>query len=409
MRKVSGNTNLLFGAMALTSVAMFGGVSDAQAQGLFRSSSGSICEQAEAAGLEPMRRTLVYVDKQSLSLSRNDQGWFNALNQVLQQTMTTAEPLEMIVMDSAEGTAKSYGQRICYPVIEERYQEHFKSSGIGSLLTNDLIDQLPDLQQEVQVKMQDLIAQGYVGAPDTRSQLSPERVDKRYLLRALQADSARFVSDLPTRVIIYSSMIENSDLTELPSILDASGEERLAQATEALENLPRLDFQGAMVYGFGTGATLENPSATDALGEFMQQAVYLANGYPVAFSRELAVRPIRPSSATSYDMTLEVEERELKGRMLLMSDADGRLTDSHLDLGTGNRSAHFDNGRLVCSQDDQCQLEGKLATKLLFEDPENIFLEGSRDVLSGHLGFRNDRLADSDNPALLPLEAKARP
>ncbi|QFT83425.1 hypothetical protein FIU88_00405 [Halomonas sp. THAF12] len=409
MIKPFKHTGRLSAMLALNAVILAGDIGNAQASGLFRSGSGSICEQAEAAGIDPIRRTLVYVDKQSLSLSSDEQGWFSALNQALQQTMTTAEPLEIIVLDSADGTAKAHGPGLCYPVIEERYHGRFANSGISGLLTNDLIDQLPDLQQEIVVQMQDMVVPEYADAPETRRQMAAEQVEQRHLLRALQSDSARFVSDTPSRVILYSDMLENSDLAELPAILNGSDEDRLTLASDALESLPRLDFQGAMVYGFGTGQSLDDPAATDALSEFMQQAVYQANGYPIAFSRELAVRPIRPSMSNSYDMTIKVENRELKGRMQLMSDADGRLVDSYLDLGAGNRSSHFDSGRLICSQDDQCQLEGKLATALLFEDPENVFLEGSRETLSGHLGFRNDRLADSDNPALLPLDAESRP
>lgn len=396
-------------SLAIAGSLIVGHAGAAQAQGLFRSSSGSICEPAKEAGVEPMRRTLVYVDRQALSLSHDEQGWFDALNQVLQQTMTTAEPLEIVVLDSAEGTTKAHGPALCYPVIEERYHERFASTGISGLLTNDLIDQLPELQKEIVVQMQDKVGPGYVGAPQTRSRQAAQRMDARHLLRALQSDTARFDSDLPTRIILYSDMIENSDLAGLEAILAADGEQRLELAAAAADGLPRLDFQGAMVYGFGTAAALEDPAETEALSAFMQQVVYLANGYPVDFSRELAVRAVRPSSVSRYDMEIEAEGRTLKGRMQLMGDASGRLTDSFLDLGTGNRSAHFDSGRLICSQDEQCQLEGKLATALLFEDPENVFLDGSRDSLSGHLGFRNDRLADSDNPALLPLEAEARP
>ncbi len=398
----------LFLSLLVAAVMMAGPAGAAQAQGLFRSASGSICEPARGAGVEPVRRTLVYVDRQSLSLSTDEQGWFDALNQMLQQTMTTAEPLEIVVLDSAEGSAKAYGSTLCYPVIEERYHDRFASKGISGLLTNDLIDQLPELQKEVEVQMQDRVGQGYDGAPQRRQRMAAERLDERHLLRALQADAARFDSDLPTRVILYSDMVENSGLAGLEAILAGDAEQRLELAMAAVDGLPRLDFQGAMVYGFGTGAVLEDPAATDALSGFMQQAVYLANGYPVDFSRELAVRAVRPSSVASYDLEVDADGRRLQGRMQLMADAGGRLTDSFVDLGTDNRSAHFEGGRLLCSQDDRCQLEGKLATALLFEDPENVFLEGSRGSLSGHLGFRNDRLADTDNPALLTMEAEVR-
>lgn len=387
---------------------MAGTAGSVQAQGLFRSATGSICEPASEAGVEPMRRTVVYVDKQSLSLSPDEQGWFHALNQMLQQTMTTAEHLEIVVLDSAEGTAKAHGSTLCYPVIEERYHDRFASKGISSLLTNDVIDQLPELQREVEVQMQDRVGAGYSGAAQTRQQLAAESLGERHLLRALQADAARFGGDLPTRVIIYSDMVENSGLAGLEAILSADAEQRLELAAAAVDGLPRLNFKGAMVYGFGTGAVLEDPAATDALSGFMQQAVYLANGYPVAFSRELAVSAVRPSSMARYDLEVEADGRRLQGRMQLMVDADGRLTDSFVDLGTGNRSAHFEDGRLICSQADRCQLEGRLATALLFEDPENVFLEGSQDSLSGHLGFRNDRMADTDNPALLPVAAEVR-
>lgn len=386
-----------------------GPINTAQAQGLFRSSTGSICEPAREAGVEPVRRTLLYVDKQALSLSPDEQEWFGAVNQMLQQTMTTAEPLDIVVLDSAAGIAKAHGSTLCYPIIEERYHERFASAGISGLLTNDLIDQLPDLRKEIAVQMQDQVGPGYAGAPQKRSQSTAENIGERHLLRALQSDSARFGSDLPTRVIVYSDMIENSDLVELDTILSGDDEQNLKLATGAIDDLPRLDFQGAMVYGFGTAAALKDPAAADTLNGFMQQIVYLANGYPGGFSRELAIPAVRPDSVAHYDMEVTVEGRAFKGRMQLMAGDDGRLTDSFLDLGTDNRSAHFKSGRLICSQDDSCQLEGKLATALLFEDPEHVFLEGSQNELSGHLGFRNDRLADSDNPALLPIEAKKRP
>ena|SRR5690554_141458 len=380
----------------------------AEAQGLFRSQSGSICEQAGDAELKPIRRTLVYVDQQSLSLDQSGQGWFDSLNQMLQQTMSTAEPLEIIVLNSAEGTARRHGETLCYPVIDERYQERFRSSGISSLLTNDLIDQLPKLQQEMVRQMQDQVGPAYAHAPEQLTRRTPSQVGERHLLRALQADAARFGDDTPTRVIIYSDMIENSSVAELESILEASREEMVELASQAAEQLPRLDFQGAMVYGYGTGHSLEDPAAADALSSFMQQVVYLANGHPGNVSRELAVRPVRPANSQRYDTVVTVDDQPYRGRMHLLSDESGRLTDSYLDLGVGNRSAHFASGRLVCSDSNDCQLEGTLATTLVFEDPENVFLEGQLTALEGHLGFRNDRLRDSENPALVPLTASGR-
>src|SRR5690554_666757 len=339
-----------------------------EAQGLFRSQSGSICEQAAEAGLKPIRRTLVYVDQQSLSLDPNAQGWFHSLHQMLQQTMSTAEPLEMVVLNSEDGTARRYGETLCYPVIDERYQEQFRSSGLGSLLTNDLVDQLPKLQQEIARQMQDQVGPAYAHAPEQLSRRAPSQIGERHLLRALQADAARFGDDTPTRVIIYSDMIENSSVAELESILEASREEMVELASQAAEQLPRLDFQGAMVYGYGTGHSLEDPAAADALSSFMQQVVYLANGHPGNVSRELAVRPVRPANSQRYDTVVTVDDQPYRGRMHLLSDESGRLTDSYLDLGVGNRSAHFASGRLVCSDSNDCQLEGTLATTLVFED-----------------------------------------
>lgn len=403
----NGLASLALGMMS--GLALWAGpLPDAEAQGLFRSQSGSICEQAQAAELKPVRRTLVYVDRQILSLDPNAQGWLTALNQMLQQTMTTAEPLQVVVLDSEEGTAKTYGETLCYPMIAERYHELFRTSGISSLLTNDLIDQLPKLQDTLVRQLQDHVGPAYAGVPEQVVRQAPDSVGERHLLRALQADAARFSDEVPTRVIIYSDMIENSSLLDIETLLEASDEERVELARAVLDQLPRLDFQGAMVYGFGTGSTLNDPAATDALSSFMQQVVYLANGFPVGISRELSVRPVRVADARLFDTFIEVNGRKLQGRMRLMVDENGRLADSYLDLGTDNRSAHFESGRLLCSGDNTCQLEGRLATSLLFEDPEHVFLEGRRDSLQGHLGFRNDRMHDSENPALLPLMASSR-
>lgn len=406
------NVRNRFIAAALTTTVGLGAwltsSSEVEAQGLFRSQSGSICQQASEAGLNPLRRTLVYVDQQSLSLNTSDLGWFDSLNQMLQQTMSTAEPLDIIILNSADGTAKHYGETLCYPVIDERYQEHFRSSGLGSLLTNDLIDQLPKLQQEIVKQMQDQVVPAYANAPEQLNASSPSQIGERHLLRALQADAARFGDDTPTRIIIFSDMIENSSVAELEAILEASQEEMVALANQAVEQLPRLDFQGAMVYGYGAGRLLEDPATVDALSSFMQQVVYVSNGHPGSITRELAVRPVRPVDSQRYDVVVTVNEQPYRGRMHLLSDQAGRLTDSYLDLGVGNRSAHFASGRMICSDSNDCQLEGELATALVFEDPENVFLEGQPTALEGHIGFRNDRLQDTENPALVPLSASGR-
>ncbi|MBB3332519.1 hypothetical protein BDK63_003414 [Halomonas campaniensis] len=70
----------LFLSLIVAAGLIAGPAGAAQAQGLFRSASGSICEPASEAGVEPVRRTLVYVDRQSLSLSTDEQGWFHAVN-----------------------------------------------------------------------------------------------------------------------------------------------------------------------------------------------------------------------------------------------------------------------------------------------------------------------------------------
>lgn len=382
---------------------------DASAQGLFKSSSGSICEQAGSAGLEPLRETIIYLDKELLS--RNELAWFGEINQVLQQTMTSAEPLELVVVDSKAGSVKAYGETLCYPFLEKKYHERFRTSGIKSLLTNDLIDELPELEKEFERDMQRQIMPAFDDVPDTLPIRGVDEMESRHLLYALQSDASRFSGDLPKRVLIYSDMVENSDVANFQAILDADNRDEMVElAWESHEKLPRLDFQGAMVYVFGVGGSLDDPAAIEPLSTFWRQIIYMANGHPVELSQELSVRPIRPANTYRYDVTTHFPSRELIGKMQLLTEEGGRITDSFISMGVKGRSSHFVDGRMICNENDVCQMEARLATAVAFEgeEAETLYMEGSRNSLDGHIGFRNDRLADSENPALLSISAAAR-
>lgn len=372
---------------------------------LFRSSSGSICSQASDAGIQPIRKTIVYVDKSMLSLDQNEQGWINTLYQVFQQTMSSAEPFDIVIIDGNDGSAKMFGPTLCYPYINEKYHDRFKSS----ILRNNLIDQIPSLQRDILRDIQDSVTEGYTNAPNHFSAKPVANYPEKHFFRALQADSARFLEDIPVRVIIYSDFIENSDLLSLTDLLLNEGStDYVALAGDVLTTLPRLDFQGSMVFGYGVGVSLDNPSSSDLISQFIRQLIYRANGHPVDINRELGTRAIRPSNLYTFDSLITVNNRDIRGTMSLLTDDNGRVVDSFMDLGVDGRSAHFDRGRMVCSASNACQLEGLLAAALLFEDPENVYLEGNLNSMSGYIGFRNDILADSENAALIPVKLTLR-
>ena len=377
----------------------------ANSYSFLKSKTGSICEQANSAGIDPIRKTVVYVDKGMLSLDQNEQGWLSTLYQVLQQTMSSAEPLDIVIIDGSDGSAKMHGQTLCYPFIDEKYNDRFRSS----ILRNNLLDEIPSFQRDIIRDIQDNLRDAYNGVPNNFSIRSATNYPQKHFLRALQSDSARLIEDLPVRVIIFSDFVENSDLISLEKIISSeNASDTVNQASSVLSSLPRLDFQSAMVYGFGVGSSLDNPSISDQISQFGRQLIYLANGHPVDINRELGTRPVRPSNLYIYDSVISVNDRDIRGRMTLLTDNTGRVVDSFMDLGVDGRSAHFDRGRLVCSASNACQLEGLLASALLFEDPENVYLEGDLTNLTGFIGFRNDVLVDSENAALIPVKFTLR-
>jgi hypothetical protein len=317
------------------------------------------------------RQTLIYVDDQSLV--KGDTQWAVQLINKIMDNLMPSEPVTLVKLATGTGVAQELW-KACYPDIPvTELEKHKQSAGIlEKIISADPAKQLKGQQSVFEAKMRAALESLLLENSHEKVADSPV---KKQVIRALENDLARFDARTGAiRVIIYSDMLENSDLI--------NGLSPKPNEANALANTRKLNFQNAVFHVFGTDKSGNN---TDGLKAFWEALIDGGSGNLADMGSELVLNSKAPDTFKIYDVEVELGKNEIRrGKLRLFVDSDGKLQESVMTTGTKDRSL-LEDGEFVCQQ-EICTLQAKTRHSVVVQEgQEEINLTGSQDKLTGKL------------------------
>lgn len=331
------------------------------------------------------RQTVVLIDDQLMI--EGQLRWGESLRSILLGSLMPSEPLTVIKLKTASGVAEQVWTG-CYPDYSgaEKVTKDKESSLFDKPWKKILETKQAGFVRDFNGAMGKVLNDGKRSAGAVSIDL--DSPPKKQLLRALKDAAVKFDKGIgQLRVIIYSDMLENSDLA---NSLQPNPDPKAA--IKMVRDLG-LNFQQAVVYIYGVGATFSGDVKTSKEFEvFWEQVLDASVSHVAGFGTDLAITPGVPSGVAKYEFTIKVLEDSRHGAMLIFYDNDGRMLDSVAVAGATQRSL-MTEGIYACSSENKCTMEAKLPRGLVTTNDQNdpalletVKLSGSREKMSGKIG-----------------------
>jgi len=345
-------------------------------------------------GVAAPRQTIVYIDDSILI--EGQQQWAERLHAKLVANLMPSEPVAVVRLSPGAGRAEEIWKG-CYP----DYTDEQKAGMKGGLFTKHPLKVLESQQgvfrQQLGAALGKVLSEA--ARPAGQVLVDPEKPPRKQIIRAIAADEARFDRTRgDIRAIIYSDMIENSDLG---AALHSSDQDARNAAIKLGLNL-----QNAVIYAFGVGESLSQRDAgVDKVKAFWDSFFRSAGAHMAGFGSDLVVTTGAPVAKVDYEIEVATPGEPRLGRIHLFVDRDGRLQDSYILLGTRGRSV-LTEGTFLCKGGNICRLDAKAPSAVLtMEGNEEIRLSGPRDALKGTIGVVGGKLPDG-TAAVFPVITK---
>ncbi len=355
-----------------------------------------------ADGLDPawcqkptLRQTVVYIDDMMMAEGRTE--WASKLSTKLKATLAPGERVTVVRLSPASGQSKEVWSG-CWPGLSEADRAKPREGSLIGFFTRDTAAQLDEQQKFFTRDFGLALTQIYTDAkrPIGAVRIDPANPPGKEVLRALASDEARFSqSKITIRAVIYSDMAENSDLGSVFRPLPTGEAENYGRKLGTY-------LRRSVFYAFGLGDTVSKAaSLTDETRRFWSAALTSMNATVGGMGADLNVPNVVPVQAYAFTVDLVRDAQDFDGRLSILVDAEGTLTDSW--LGISRLTIADVNGTFRCQggpEDGTCRLDGTTNTGIATLSPsEQITLAGNqRSGLRGQLGVKG---------AMFPLTAKA--
>ena len=370
--RIAWNLVLVAGAIACLAFAV-----PPRAQGLLGSQNKldeSFCKKGN------IRETVVYVD--DTIVITNQDSWFRTLYEKLAATLVPGERTTLVELLPATGQSAERWSG-CWPAYTPA--ETAKLAGQTAIFTTSPLEALKQ-QQALFARGIGVAAKAIERAnPHTAEQVivDPNDPPQKSIIRALASDEVRFShSQVTIRAIMYSNLVENSDLgsslKSLPSPMPNYG----AKLGTYLRR--------GVFYVFGVGSYLKNGGAAqDNIRAFWNEAFRSMAANVAGLGADLSVPNVVPTSARTFDLVLKDGGQTLSGRLALLVDDDGALVDSWLGI-IRLRSAAL-NGTFRCRSkggDQGCILQATTVGGVVSLSPvEDVSMTGpDLSAMTGTIG-----------------------
>ncbi len=338
------------------------------------------------------RQTVLYIDDMMMAEGRSD--WATKLATKLRATLAPGESVAVVRLLAATGQSREIWAG-CWPGLTEADRAAANTRSIADLFSRDAASRLEEQQRYFVRDFGLALTQIYTDAkrPPGAVQIDIANPPDKEIIRALASDEARFSQSKTTiRAVIYSDMAENSDLGSVFKPAATPPENYGKKLGSYLRN--------SVFYAFGIGETVRQAAVTDRIRNFWSAALTSMNASVGGLGADLNIPNVVPSRSYAFTVDLTRDGQDFDGRLSLLVDAEGTLTDSW--LGISRLSIALVGGTFRCRGEPEnptCRLDattnGGIAT---LTPSETIVLTGNqRSGLTGQLGVKG---------AMFPLTAK---
>lgn len=330
-----------------------------------------------------VRQTVVYVDDMIMIDGKTD--WAQKLISKLKASLSPGERTTVVRLSPGEGTSAEIWSG-CWPAFtEEQKAEIVKHEPY--ILQKNPLDGLSEQQSFFGRDFVAAVSKIYFDAkrPSTDVVFPSGKPPKKQIIRALASDEGRF-SNSPTtlRAVIYSDMIENSDLG---SVLGPQPDKPINYADKLGTHLRK-----GMFYAFGVASDVSDGQAVQETARaYWSHALKDMSASVGGFGADLNIPNGIPVKTWSYSLTLQEGDQELDGKASILTDGDGNVVDSWIGFNRLDISGL--KGTFQCN-DDTCRLDGVTTSRLVTNesDAETVALTGKVARLTGQIGVKGTKI-----------------
>lgn len=342
------------------------------------------------------RQTLIYVDEKNMV--KGETQWAKDLLAKLSSNLMPSELVTLIKLATETGETQELWKG-CYPDYTATQLAKIKSEN-GGFFGSDPVKQLKNQQAFFRKQLGDSLGKllNQSGRNRSEVQIDITQPPKKQIVRALSNDGVRFDSTHGAiRAIIYSDMVENSDLGS-----------SLRPKTESAANNLALDFRNAVFYVYGAGSTLsEQGVKTDGIKSYWQSLFNSAEGHLLGFGPNLIITSSVPVSLQVYSVEIIIDKSKddiRGGKMQFFIDHEGHLQDSFITVAN-NRRSMLQEGLFTC-HDSNCRLSARIPISIITaQGSAEIKLTGTLDNLKGTIQIPNSKLPDGKD-AIFDMTAR---
>ena len=287
--------------------------------------------------------------------------WAQKLSEKLRASLEPGERVTVVRLSPAEAQSNELWNG-CWPAYTKAQEEQLSKQTY--FFSQDPLDSLGDQQKYFMGGLGTALTQIYTTAkrPIARVRFDVSSPPQKQLLRALASDEGRFTdSSAPVRAIIYSDMMENSDLGSVFK----SEPDKFPNYASLLGSHLR---QG-IFYAYGVGSDVSGGlSVTDAAKAYWTKAFKSLAAVLGGFGADLNVPNRIPVGKFTYNAELTFHDRKLAGKISVLVDADGNLIDS--SIGFSMLTVAGLDGTFHC-KGEECVLDSQTTSSLITSNMPN--------------------------------------
>jgi hypothetical protein len=331
--------------------------------------------------LKTVRKTVVYIDDSVMIEGRTE--WATKISDKLRATLTSGEPVSVVRLSPSTGQSTELWSG-CWPnYTDEQRADIAKQSYIFS---KSPLDGLSDQQTFFMSGFGSALTKIYLDAkrPEGDVRINVAKPPQKQLLRAIATDDGRFSNTpLTTRAIVYSDMLENSDLG---SVYKAVPDPFPDFADKLGSHLRRSVF-----YVFGVASDVSGgQSLQETAKGFWALSLRSMSGVVGGFGSDLNLSNDLPVKSYSFETELDFNGEKLNGKMSLLVDSDGMLVDSW--IGFSRLSISGLTGSFKCVPTN-CKLDANTTSAFITKNisSERILMSGKSTTISGQIGVPNSK------------------
>lgn len=336
------------------------------------------------------RQTVIYLD-QNIIASKDPNWYKDLINKV---EYRPGEKVQFVNINSGGSTVELIWET-CHPSVSpERLKKMKASEGFGALFTGGIADNLANDnkffdKQVVRALSHPVKRTRHESAPSFSAASFPTKK----LVEAIYYDSKRLnVDDVFTRVIMFSDMIENSELFDLKSFDPNKAAKAVAKRYPLF-----LNYASFQVYGINY--TNRETKINENIRDFWSQYLLMSGAYVEQYGAQLAVEE-DTKNWKFYKYKGHVNVGGVKGasafRMVIGDD--GKIRHGWLEI------AHMYlpmSGEVKCSGKN-CNIDAEVlasSNRDAFKKNDILRLSGTLSNFKGKVGGKDETVIDAQGNA----------